>query len=79
MPLLSLVCAPLGPRGSQRAAVGMQAVEEDLLVPTWVSMQTCEEVQPGVGRDGARPLNLKVVPDYYEGMFCQSKSLENIS
>ena len=61
------------------AALGMQGVEEDLFVPIWVSIQTCYEMQPGVGRDGARPLDLKVVPDYYEGMFCQSKRLENVS
>ena len=65
------MCAPLGARSSQGAALGMQGVEEDLLVPTWVSTQTCYETQLGVGTDGARPLNLKVVPDYYEGMFCQ--------
>jgi len=30
-------------------------VEEDLLVPIWVSIQTCYDMQLGVGTDGARP------------------------
>ena len=60
---------PLGARSGQGAALGMQGVEEGLLVPTGISIHTYYEMQPGVGRDGGRPLNLKVVPDYYEGIF----------
>lgn len=47
---------------------GCRESRRSLLMESGTSIHTCYEMQPGVGRDGGRPLNLKVVPDYYEGL-----------
>lgn len=66
----------LGARSGQGAALGMQGVEEGLLEPTGISIHTYYEMQPGVGRDGDRTLNLKVAPDCYEGIFVKVRGEE---